>query len=74
MKECVGFEVVNWHLFDRNLIKAVSNICDENGVKRLGFERSNITFDRYEALKNMKSFTILEQVMVLEWIFMKNHF
>lgn len=54
-KECVGFEVVNWHLFDRNLIKAVSHICNENGVKKLGFERSNITFDRYEALKNMLS-------------------
>lgn len=52
-KECVGFEVVNWHLFDRNLIKAVSHICVENGVKRLGFERTNITFDKYEALKNM---------------------
>lgn len=41
------------HLFDKNIIKAVSHICAENSVKRLGLKRSNITFDRYEALKNM---------------------
>ncbi|MEG0181158.1 MAG: Xaa-Pro peptidase family protein [Peptostreptococcaceae bacterium] len=51
-KECVGFEIVNWHLFDRNLINAVNHICRENNVKKLGFEKSNITFDRYESLKN----------------------
>ncbi|WP_373598533.1 M24 family metallopeptidase [Paraclostridium bifermentans] len=52
-KECVDFEIINWHLFDRNLIKAVDHVCKENNVKRLGFEKNNITFDRYESLKNI---------------------
>ena len=51
-KECKGFEVLNWHSFDRKLVNAIKYICDENNIKRLGFERFNLTFDGYEEMFN----------------------
>lgn len=48
---CKGFELVNWHLFDRNIAKAVASICLKNNIKELGFEGSNITFDKYNSIK-----------------------
>lgn len=52
-KVCTGFEVVNWHLFDRSIVKAVQNVCQKTGIRRLGFESTNLTFDKYNELKEM---------------------
>lgn len=50
---CKGFEVVNWHLFDRNITKAIQSICLNNGIKKLGFEKSNLMFDKYQTLNEL---------------------
>ncbi|MEG2868645.1 MAG: Xaa-Pro peptidase family protein [Terrisporobacter sp.] len=50
---CKGFELVNWHLFDRSIPKAVEHICIKNNIKTLGFEGSNLTFDKYEEIKSI---------------------
>lgn len=49
---CKGFELVNWHLFDRNIGKAVEYVCLKNNIKTLGFEGSSLTFEKYEAFKS----------------------
>ena len=49
---CKGFELVNWHLFDRNIGKAVEDVCLKNNIKTLGFEGSSLTFEKYEAFKS----------------------
>ncbi len=35
------------------MAKAVKSVCDKVGIKKLGFERTNIVFDKYEELKNL---------------------
>ncbi|HFL3157214.1 TPA: M24 family metallopeptidase [Clostridioides difficile] len=52
-KVCKDFEIINWHNFDRSVAKAVKSVCDKVGIKKLGFERTNIVFDKYEELKNL---------------------
>lgn len=52
---CKGFEVVNWHLYDRDKNKAIENICLKADIKKLGFEESNLTFDRYTILEHTLS-------------------
>ncbi|WP_315167190.1 Xaa-Pro peptidase family protein [Metaclostridioides mangenotii] len=52
-KTCPGFEIVNWHLFDRDVTKAVKHICTENGVKNLGFEEVTLSFNKYNSLHTL---------------------
>ena len=52
-KTCPGFEIVNWHLFDRDVTKAVRHICSENGVKSLGFEEVTLSFNKYNTLHTL---------------------
>lgn len=47
---CTGFEVVNWQLFERNRNKAVLSLCERNGIKRLGFEQEDLSFEKYASL------------------------
>lgn len=49
---CKGFELVNWHLFDRNVSRAVASVCEKNNIKTLGFEGYSLTFSKYEGLKS----------------------
>lgn len=51
-KTCPGFEIVNWHLFDRDVTKAVSHICTQNDVKSLGFEETTLSYNKYNSLKS----------------------
>lgn len=48
---CKDFEIVNWHLFDRSIPKALKEICTKTNIKKLGFEKNNIIFDKYNTLK-----------------------
>ena len=35
---CPDYEIINWHFCDRSLPKAVAQVCEKAGIKRLGFE------------------------------------
>ena len=52
-QSCPGFEIVNWHLFDRSIPKAVADTCKKAGIKRLGFEECFTTFDKYTQMNNL---------------------
>lgn len=47
---CPGFEIINWHLYDRSIPKAIESICEKMGIKRLGFEECFTTYDKYSEL------------------------
>lgn len=47
-KLCKGFEVLNSQNFDKGLLGIVEEICKDNGIKRLGFERKWTSYDMYE--------------------------
>lgn len=48
---CPEFEIINWHLFDRSIPKAIESICSKTGIKRLGFEECFTTYDKYADLE-----------------------
>ena len=50
-KSCPEFEIVNWHLFDRSIPKALESICVKAGIKRLGFEECFTTYDKYSNIE-----------------------
>lgn len=52
-KVCKDFEIINWYNFDRSVVKVVKSVCDKVGIKKFGFERINIVFDKYEEFKNL---------------------
>lgn len=54
-KSCPDFEIVNWHLFDRSIPKALEHICVKAGIKRLGFEECFTTYDKYSDLEKRLS-------------------
>lgn len=59
-----GFKVLNWHLFDRSLPKAISHACRECKIKRLGFEEKFTTYDKYTELKQLLENDNIELVPV----------
>lgn len=49
---CKSFTIVNWHLFDRSIAKALKQVCIEANINRLGFEKGNLVFEKYNDLKS----------------------
>ena len=45
-----GFTVIDWTKYNRNLSKAIIDICNEEEVKNLAFEKDTVTVDFYENL------------------------
>ncbi len=52
-KSCVGFTVINWHEFDRNIPKAIASLCKKHNLKSIGFEKNFTTYDKYIELKEL---------------------
>ena len=52
---CPGFEVVNWHNYDRSIPKALESICMKAGIKKLGFEECFTTYDKYVEIHRLLS-------------------
>lgn len=50
---CKGFTVINWQTCGRSINKSVQSLCEKEGIKRLGFEETNLTFNKYHALDEM---------------------
>lgn len=46
----LGFKVVNWNKFSKNLVTGVSSIVSDLGIKHLGFEREAMSFDMFDNL------------------------
>ena len=51
-QSCPDYEIINWHLYDRSIPKAVESVCEKAGIKRLGFEECFTTFDKYEEIRS----------------------
>lgn len=49
---CKNYEVINWHLFDRSIAKAITSVCLKVNLKNIGFEKNHIVFDEYNSIKN----------------------
>ncbi len=67
-KACPDFEIVNWHMFDRSIPKALEDICMRTGIKRLGFEECFTTYDKYAELNKRLNFRGIEFVPVQNMI------
>ena len=52
---CPDYEIINWHFSDRSLPKAVAQVCEKAGIKRLGFEECFTTYDKYAELEQLLS-------------------
>lgn len=52
-QSCPEFEIINWHLYDRSIPKAVAAACVKAGIKRLGFEECFTPYDKYAALNGL---------------------
>lgn len=49
--ECPGYIVVDWKSVGKSIGDAVKNLSNKNGIKRLGFEKSSISYMMYSSLK-----------------------
>ncbi len=52
-QSCPEFEIINWHLYDRSIPKAVAAACEKAGIKKLGFEECFTPYDKYAALNGL---------------------
>lgn len=50
--ECPDFEIVQWRSPCPGLPETINSICNKLGIKKLGFEKSYVTVNFYENLKN----------------------
>lgn len=48
--ECVGFKIINWHLYDRSLVNAIKEICIKENIHKLAFEQNDLVFAKYNEL------------------------
>ncbi|MGL5507073.1 MAG: M24 family metallopeptidase [Paraclostridium sp.] len=50
--ECTGFEIINWHLYDRSLVNAIKEICIKESLHKLAFEQNDLVFAKYNDLNS----------------------
>lgn len=51
-KVCKGFQIVNWHNFERSIPKTLFNLCEQEHIKKLGFEENEVSYEEYVMLNN----------------------
>ncbi|MDI3480597.1 MAG: Xaa-Pro aminopeptidase [Tepidanaerobacteraceae bacterium] len=51
-QECPGFEVVRWRSPFPELEETIKKVCERFGIKRLGFEKDVVTYERYEKFRD----------------------
>lgn len=51
-EECKGFRIINWQKIGTSIVDAVKEICKNNGIKKLGFERAATSYDLYDRLQS----------------------
>jgi len=50
-KECKGYDVILYRAPNKKLTDVIKDHCRKNGIKRLGFERKNISLELYETVR-----------------------
>lgn len=66
-RECFGFEIVNHRQPNLNVIGAIKQVCEAQGINKLGFEREHVSYDLYEKLtKEMSKVEIVATSGIVE--------
>lgn len=52
-KECEDFEIINLQKISGGLLGAIKKICNENSIKRLGFEKEWTSYSMFEGMQNV---------------------